>query len=184
MKFFDFFQSILPGSFLHSAFKNTVGIYKAVGRQFDDLKAAVSEARDQLFIDSATYMLPVYEAEFAIQLLDKSNIPARRNNVMAMSRGGIGATSADLKSILQAYGYTTNIVEDFGNYKVTIQFTDVRGIPSNINDLKGLMSRFMPGHLRLEWQYIYTQYQEFQPFTHNKMRGFTHEYLRNQVPTM
>lgn len=183
MGFFDWISGILPKSFLNSSLVNANGIYKAIARQFDDLKASSLDAQNQLFIDSATWQLPVYEAEFSIQLIDQSNTAARRNNVMAMSRGGIGATPASIKSVLQSYGYSTNIVESFGTYTITIQFTDVRGIPSNINDLQALLYRFIPGHLHLQWQYIYTQHQELKPFTYQQMQGHTHQYYQTQLPS-
>ncbi|MEC0231279.1 putative phage tail protein [Paenibacillus alba] len=183
MAFLDFFKNILPISFLSNSFQNSTGMYKSLARQFDDLKAAILDGCDQLFIDTATWSLPIYEAEFAIQLVDQSNTAARRNNVMAMSRGGLGATPAAIKSILQAYGYSTNIVESFGTYTVTIQFVDTRGIPSNINDLQALMYRFIPGHLNLTWQFIYTIHYELEPFTHAQMEGRTYAYYETQLPT-
>lgn len=184
MGFFDWISGILPKSFLNSTLINMTGMYKAIARQFDDAKAAILDGQNQLFIDSATYMLPVYEAEFAIQLVDQSSTEARRNNVMAMSRGGLGATPAAIKSVLQAYGYATNIVENFAGYTVTIQFTDTRGIPPNINDLQTLMTRFVPGHLKLQWQYIYTQYRELNgKYTYNQMKGHTYDYYKTQLPS-
>lgn len=184
MGFYDWICGILPKSFLNSTLFNWTGLYKASARQLDDLKAAIIDGQNQLFIDSATWMLPVYEAEFAIKLVDESSTAARRNNIMAMSRGGIGATPAAITGVLQSYGYATNIVENFAGYTVTIQFTDTRGIPSNINDLKALMTRFVPGHLQLQWQYIYTQYQELNGhFTYAQLQGHTYDYYKTQLPT-
>jgi hypothetical protein len=184
MGFFDWMSGILPKSFLNGSLLNWTGLYKASARQLDDLKTVILSSQDELFIDSANTMLPVYEAEFAIQLIDQSNIAARRNNVMAMSRGGIGATPAAIQGVLQSYGYATNIVENYAGYTVTIQFTDTRGIPPNINDLKALMTRFIPGHLQLLWQYIYTQYRELNGnYTYAQFTGHTYDYYKTQLPS-
>ena len=183
MKFLDFFKSILPPSFLSSKMAIMTGAYSALGRQFDDLEAAIIDGQNQLFIDSATWKLPVYEAEFGIKLTDTTvSDSARRNNVMAMSRGGLGATPAALKSVLQSYGYATNIAENYAGYTFTIQFIDTRGIPPNIGDLQALMTRFVPAHLQLQWQFIYTQYRELTSFTYGQMSARTYEYLTTQLP--
>jgi hypothetical protein len=183
MGFYSQFQSILPKSFLNASMKRMTGVYSAVGRQFDYLKVAILDAQNQLFIDSATWSLPIYEAEFSIKLVDQSNTAARRNNVMAMSRGGIGATPAAITSVLQSYGYFTHIVESFGTYTITIQFTDFRGIPINVNDLKNLLTRFIPGHLQLNWQYLYRHYGEFAPYKQSQMAQLTHQQLTTTLPT-
>ncbi|MDF2435491.1 MAG: hypothetical protein JWP44_5122 [Mucilaginibacter sp.] len=183
MGFFSQFQSILPKSFLNVSMARMTGVYFALGRQFDDLKAAILDAQNQIFIDSATWSLPIYEAEFSIKLVDTSNTAARRNNVMAMSRGGIGATPAAITSVLQSYGYSTHIVETFGTYNITIQFNDFRGIPSNINDLQNLLARFFPGHLQLNWQYLFRHYGEFSPYLQSQMAQLTHQQLTTTLPT-
>ncbi|SCW87031.1 hypothetical protein SAMN04487970_10855 [Paenibacillus tianmuensis] len=181
MKFFELFQRILPTSFLNGS--NTRGLYEAIARQFDELRAAILEGQDQLFIDSATYMLPVYEAEFAIIRVDQSDIQGRRNNVMAMSRGGLGSTPVVILNALKSYGYSCELIEDYANYRVKILFTDARGVPSNINDLQQLMNRLIPGHLELQWKFIYTQHRELMPFTHQQMKGHTHEYYKTKLPS-
>lgn len=184
MGFFDWISGILPKSFLNSSFKNATGMYKTIANRFDDLKASILDSQNQLFIDSATWALPIYEAEFAIHLIDQSNTAARQNNVMAISRGGLGATPTAITNVLLSYGYATQIVENFAGYTVTIKFTDTRGIPSNINDLQALMTRFIPGHLQIVWQYIYTQYRELNGnYTYTRMQGHTYEYYKTQLPT-
>ncbi|MFB6364463.1 putative phage tail protein [Paenibacillus elgii] len=164
MKFFEFFQRILPIAFLNGP--NTKGLYEAVAHQFDDLHAAIIEGQDQLFIDSATYMLPVYEAEFAIQRVDKSDaLQDRRNNVMAMSRGGLGCTPEAILNVLKSYGYSCRINEDFANYQVTIQFTDVLGVPNNLGDLQSLMRRLIPAHLEVRYGFRYLTVAEVEGMT-------------------
>lgn len=185
MAFIDFFQRILPKSFLSKTFLNAWGIYQAIAVQFDDLKAGILDGQNQLFIDSVTWQLPVYESEFGIKLIDQSNTQARRNNVMAMSRGGLGANPGTITNVLQSYGYATQIVEDFPNYKVTIKFTDFKGVPSNINDLKALMTRFIPGHLQLNWAYLYNLYSDYEgKYTWGQMptSGLTWQDVMTKLP--
>ena len=184
MSYFDFFKQILPRTFLGDHLPNWAGLYKAVARQFDELEAAITSTRDQLYIDTATWALPIYEAEYAIRLVDKSNDQARRSNVLAMSRGGLGATSAALHTVLKSYGYETEILEDFANYTVTIRFTDFRGVPPNLNDLKELMRRFVPAHLVLVWSFKYTIHAELEAFTHQQLENMTHEQLETQLPNV
>ncbi|MBL0387931.1 DUF2313 domain-containing protein [Tumebacillus sp. ITR2] len=183
MSFFDQIKRMLPRSFLNDSMRNMKGIYQSIALQVDDLDGAILDGQKQLFIDSATWALPIYEAEFAIKLVDQSNEVARRNNVMAMSRGGLGATPASITNVLKSYGYSTRILEDFSGYTVTIQFNDFRGVPPNLGDLQTLMTRFIPAHLQLKWSFIYTQHRELRSFTHAQMKSMTHDQLRTQLPT-
>ena len=74
-------------SFSSNSFKNAAGIYRAIGRQFDYLKAGILEGSDQLFIDSVTYMPPVYDTEFSIEYADDTDLQGRRNK-QACERSG------------------------------------------------------------------------------------------------
>ncbi|KEO81028.1 putative phage tail protein [Tumebacillus flagellatus] len=182
MGFFDAIKRMLPRPFLNNSMRNMTGFYKSIGEQIDSLQEAVIDGQNQLFIDTATWALPIYEAEFAIKLVDQSNAVARRNNVMAMSRGGLGATPLSITNVLKAYGYSTQLLEDFAGYTITIQFNDFRGVPPNLGDLQTLMTRFIPAHLLLKWKFIYTQHRELRSYTHAQMKSMTHDTLRTQLP--
>lgn len=185
MAYFDDFVSWLPPSFLGADAVTMRAFLKALGRQFDDLEAAITDNQNQLLVQDATWALDNYEAEYAIKLVDGGTDPERRNNVMAKMRAGQGATPAALKSILSAYGYATQIDEDFPNYQFTIKFSDFKGVPSNMGDLKLLLQSMTPAHLKALYQYLYNVYSDFNgKYTYDQLKngGKTYQQLQTQLP--
>jgi hypothetical protein len=182
---YDEFVSWLPPSFLGQNAVTLKAFLFALGRQFDDLEAAVQDNQNQIFVQLASWALSNYEAEYGIKLVDGATDSARQNNVMAKMRAGQGATKAALQNILSAYGYSTNIDEDFANYQYTIQFTDFKGIPSNIGDLQALLTSMSPAHLKILYQYLYNVYSNFNgQYTYSQIEtsALTYQQLQTQLP--
>lgn len=187
MGFYDDFISWLPPSFLNASEISKNAWYKALGRQFDDLETAIEDNQNQLFVTLASWALSNYEADYAIKLVDGGTDAERQNNIMAKMRSGQGSTPAALKNILSAYGYATEIDEDFSNYQFTIKFTDFKGIPSNMGDLQLLLQSMTPAHLKTLYQYLYNVYSNFNgQFTYAKIQasGLTYQQLQTQLPSV
>lgn len=186
MAWFDSFVSWLPPSFLGSDAVTLRAFLTAVGRQSDDLEAAILDNQNQLFAQLATWALSSYEEEYGIKLVDGATDSERENNVMAKMRAGQGATPAALENILSAYGYSTAINEDFPNYQFTIQFTDFKGIPSNMGDLQTLLSSAAPAHLKMLFAYLYNVYSNLDDnYTYSQLdgSGLTYGDLPTKLPT-
>ncbi|GMA59742.1 YmfQ family protein [Alicyclobacillus fastidiosus] len=184
---YDDFVSWLPPSFFAGTDAVTMNAFLvALGRQFDDLDAAIADNQNQLFIQLATWALSTYEAEFAIKLVDGGTDSERQNNIMAKNRAGQGATPAALLNILSAYGYACQINQDFANYAFTIQFTDFKGIPPNMGDLQTLLTSMTPAHLQTLYSYLYNVFSNVDgQFTYSQLAesGLTYEQLLTQLPT-
>jgi len=185
MTWFDTFVSWLPPSFLGADAATQRAMLKAVGRQSDDLEAAIQDNQNQIFAQLATWALSNYEEEYGIKLVDGGTNAERQNNIMAKMRAGQGATPAALQNILSAYGYATQIVEDFPNYQFTIKFTDFKGVPSNMGDLQALLTSMTPAHLKTLYQYLYNTYASFNgKYTYAQIEasGLTYQQLQTQLP--
>lgn len=182
---YDDFVSWLPPSFLGANAVTLNAFLKALGRQFDDLDAAIADNQNQIFAQTATWALPTYESELAIKLVDGGTDSERQNNIMAKMRAGQGATKAALQNILSAYGYSTEIDENFADYQFTIKFTDFKGIPSNIGDLQALLASMTPAHLQTIYDYLYNVYSDLDGnFTYLQLQnsGLTYGQLMTQLP--
>lgn len=185
MSNYDTFVSWLPDSFFGGVDSVTLNAFLvALGNQFDALDAAVADNQNQLFIESATWSLSTYEAEFAIQLVDGGTDSERQNNIMAKNRAGQGATPAALLNILSAYGYACQINQDYANYAFTIQFTDFKGIPANMGDLQTLLTSLTPAHLQTLYAYLYNVFSNLNQFTYAELQssGLTYQQLQAQLP--
>lgn len=182
MAWFDTFVSWLPPSFLGPDSVTMKAFLKALGRQSDDLEAAILDTQNQLFIQLTTWAIPTYESEFAIKLVDGATDQARRNNIMAKNRAGQGVTPAALLNILSAYGYQCQINEDFPNYQFTIKFTDFKGIPPNMGDLQTLLTSITPAHLKMLFAYLYNVYSAIDgKYTYSQLDSSSLTY--GQLPT-
>lgn len=183
---YDDFVSWLPPSFLGEDAVTFNAFLKALGRQFDDLDAAIADNQNQIFMQLATWALSTYEAEFAIKLVDGATDSERQNNIMAKSRAGQGPTKAAFQNILSAYGYSTEIDEDFADYQFTIKFTDFKGIPPNMGDLQTLLSSMTPAHLKTLYSYLYNVYSNLDgQYTYDQLdsSGLTYGDLMTQLPS-
>ncbi|KLU66295.1 hypothetical protein DEAC_c16940 [Desulfosporosinus acididurans] len=186
MAWYDTMAGWLPPSFFGADAVTMRAFLKALGRQSDDLDAAIQDVQNQLFMQLTTWAIPTYESEFAIRLVDGATDQARRNNVMAKNRAGQGATPAALKNILSAYGYSTEIDEDFPNYQFTIKFTDFKGIPPNMGDLQTLLTSVTPAHLKMLIAYMYYVYSDITgKYTYAQLAssGLTYGDLPTKLPT-
>lgn len=185
MAWYDTFVSWLPSSFLGADAVTQKAFLKAIGRQSDDLEAAILDNQNQLFAQLASWSLPNYEEEYGIKLVDGATDSARQNNIMAKMRAGQGATPAALQNILAAYGYSTEIDEDFPNYQFTIKFTDFKGIPPNMGDLQTLLTSVTPAHLLTLYQYLYNVYSNIDSkYTYAQLAssGLTYGQLPTKLP--
>lgn len=182
---YDDFVSWLPPSFLGADAVTLRAFLKALGRQFDDLNSATQDNQNQIFVQLATWDLSTYESELAIKLVDGGTDSERRNNIMAKMRAGQGATPAALQNILSAYGYATQILEDFANYQFTIKFTDFKGIPPNMGDLQALLTSMTPAHLKTLYAYEYYVFSDVDgKYTYSQMdsSGLTYGDLPTKLP--
>jgi hypothetical protein len=85
----------------------------------------------------------------------------RRAAIKSRLRGTGTVTKTMLKSVCAAYtGGTVDIIEDSSAFKVQIVFTDIAGVPSNMDALQAVIRDIMPAHLLIEYVYRYLRWDE------------------------
>ena len=83
----------------------------------------------------------------------------------------------------QAMAFTNgeiDIVEDFSNYHFKIQFTNMLGVPPNIENFREMVNINKPAHLTYEIKYRYRTWGEVKEFTWNEIAQHTWEEARSK----
>lgn len=73
-----------------------------------------------------------------------------------------------------------DIVEDFSNYHFKIQFTNMLGVPPNIENFREMVNINKPAHLTYEIKYRYRTWGEVKEFTWNEIAQHTWEEARSK----
>jgi uncharacterized protein YmfQ (DUF2313 family) len=97
-------------------------------------------------------------------LIEKSytlSLDERRSAVKSRLRGAGTVTKTMLVSVCAAYtGGTVEIIEIPADFRVQIVFTDITGVPLNMDALEAVVRDIMPAHLVIEYVYRYLRWSE------------------------
>jgi hypothetical protein len=89
------------------------------------------------------------------------NIDDRRSAIKSKLRGTGTVTKELIANVCAAYtGGTVEVHEFPSEYRIQIVFTDIAGVPTNINTLQSVISEIMPAHLIVEYTYRYLHWSE------------------------
>ncbi|NGM81279.1 DUF2313 domain-containing protein [Paenibacillus sp. 7124] len=141
----------------------------SIGLTMDNFDERMDDFSAQLDIDTATWALPVYENELGIVTDVIKSLTERREQIVSMWRVTGKTGAAEIK--LVANSYTHGDVDVYLDNGVTVEFTNMYGVPSNIDDLKKVVRAMTPAHLRVNYVFKYYTYAEM------KTTGLTYEQI-------
>lgn len=114
----------------------------------------------QLFVDTATWGLALWEKQLGIYTNISKSYAERRETIKARMRGGGTSTKAMIQSVAESFsGGEVVIIEDSANYAFTVQFVGVKGIPPNMQGLIDALDTVKPAHLAYSFKYTYTVWE-------------------------
>ena len=128
-------------------------LFNAVGLSIDRLEQDCENALNELFGDTATYALPMYEKELLLNG-DGKTLEDRRAAVIAgWQRGG----KVDIYQIQAAANAWRNgeTVVDFRNGKIVVTFVGAFGVPDDMQGLRDAINIIKPAHLIVEYVFRY-----------------------------
>lgn len=73
-----------------------------------------------------------------------------------------------------------DVIEDFANYHFVIQFTNMLGVPPNIENFREMVNVNKPAHLTYEIKYRYRTWGEVKDFTWAEIAQYTWEEARSK----
>lgn len=133
-----------------------INIQNAIGIEEEALKEGTQDLFKQLFIDTATWGLTNWEKYLNISSELNKPYEFRRTVIKSKLRGTGTTTVAMIKNVAESFSNgAVDVIEDNGNYRFTIKFTGVLGIPPNLEDFKAAIEETKPAHLSVVYEFTY-----------------------------
>lgn len=141
-----------------------VNIFKDIYRSHEVelyvLYYCLKDLLEQTNIDTATWGLEGWEKVYGIVTNLNYSHEERREVIKARKRGQGTCTTAMIKNVAEAFsGGECRVIENTAPYTFTIQFIGVKGIPKNMDGLKGAINDIKPAHLVYDFKYTYTSWE-------------------------
>lgn len=158
---------------------------QARGTEIDKLRQAIDETLNQFYVRTATWSLDDWEKELNLPPAPSLTDSERQDRIVSKLRGYGTCTLKLIKTTAEAYEYgTVNAIQDHAILTIIIQFVDIRGVPSNIEDLKKAMREIVPAHLEIQYEFKYTTCGELKTWglTYGAMKAYTYGELKTYRP--
>lgn len=155
-------------------------IFKAQSNQLNQYEFMIEELQNQFIIDTATWALRTYELALGIESNSNKPISERRSKIKAKMRG-TGKLDSNLIKLTMSSWTGGNVDVSFTSGKIRIKFTDLLGIPENMNDVYIIIEDIKPAHLDVLYEFLYNTHNMLSQFTHEYLNQYTHQQLREEV---
>lgn len=151
-------------------------IIKSNEIQFDKLGFHIKDLEKQLNIDTATWGLEIYEKELGIRADLNKSLDDRRSVIKSKWRGTGKVDRMLIKIVVDAY--TNGSVDVIFDGQIYVIFNDIRGRPSNIEDVYRILEDIIPAHLNIVYEFVYIVWKELAGYTWNNLKNFTWDELK------
>lgn len=149
-------------------------ILHSIDVENERLILAVEKTKEEFIVDTAEFTLSKYEEEFNLPIAPSISLEERRSRIKAKMRSTGTTTKALFKSIVDSWtNGDVDIIEDYANYKITIEFNSTIGIPLNIQDVKNAINEVKPAHLVIEYKFKYNTWQDVSIKTWGELEAYT-----------
>lgn len=147
-------------------------IYEAVlgaeGAEFDQVRTSIEDILKQLYVETATWGLDLWEQMLGLSSYAGKPVDQRRSRIISKLRGYGTVTVSLIKNVAESYVYgTVEVTEHPELYSFTVKFVDPRGIPPNLDDLKAAIEEIKPAHLALQYEFTCTVWGELNTWAKN-----------------
>ena len=139
----------------------------------------MNDMLNQLFIDTATWGLSLYEKELSLQTNMALSYEERREIIKAKLRGRGTTTVKMIKDTAEAFsGGEVDIIEHPQENKFIVKFIGVKGIPRNMQAFIKMLETIKPAHLAYEIQYTFTVWDFVNQLTWESASQYTWNELK------
>lgn len=145
------------------SFQRQSAVYQALfvaeSGQLNQRQTSINDLAAQMFVNTATWALAIYENELGIAT-DLTQTYDERRSVIISKMRGVGTVNRALIQIV-ANSYTNgNVAVSISSSTITITFTSVVGTPPNENTLKAAIEEIKPAHLTVQYVYLYNKWSQ------------------------
>lgn len=122
----------------------------------------------QLFVETATWGLDLWEKEYGIKTDIGKTYETRREVLRAKKRGSGTITKDMLKNSALAYtNAEAEVIENVADYSFIIKFIGMKGIPPNMQLLINTIEEIKPAHLAYSFQYTFSWWDNLKTLSWN-----------------
>lgn len=140
------------------------------------LKQAIEELLNQLFVGTATWGLDSWEKMLGLKIDKTESYENRRARIKTRLRGVGPFNKSMVKNLCKSFtNGEVEVIENNADYSFTIKFIDVKGIPGNIDYLKNAIEEVKPAHLNFSFEYVYNIWNSLKTKTWNELGSKTWE---------
>ena len=134
-------------------------LFNTESGQLETRQVSINDLSSQMFIDSATWALAIYEKEFGI-ITDLSQTYEERRSVIKSRMRGIGTVNKALIKVV-AFSFSNGDVDvSISNSTIKVSFTSLVGVPPNEDALKAALEEIKPAHLGMTYEYLYNNWSQ------------------------
>ena len=134
-------------------------LYRVIKMLFDKLSSDADIEDKRLFIIT-TDDFTKHESDVGLQPIEDTP-ENRRSRVLARLQGNNLFTLAELETLVNNYEKSgCSIQEDFENYTVQVIFSNMKGVPDNLEQLKAAVNEVKPAHIKIEFVICENTWQE------------------------
>jgi hypothetical protein len=150
----------LPG--LYATSTVVADLLQAQGAEWDAARDALIQILDQAFVDTATWGLDDWEAEYLLPPSPGMSDADRRARLRAALRGYGTATISVVERVAGSYSFgAVQVIEDQPAYTVTVKFVSAYGVPPDLASLKDAVRRVVPANLVIAYAFQYQTWNQF-----------------------
>jgi len=160
--------------------KTMTELQSIVAQELGKLAYNTDNMLNQLFIDTATWGLSMYEKELGLQTNMFLSYEERREIVKAKLRGRGTTTVKMIKDTAETFsGGEVEVIEYPAENRFVIKFIGVKGIPRNMQSFINMLETIKPAHLAYEIQYTFTVWDFVNQLTWESASQYTWNELKN-----
>ena len=152
-------------------------IYESQKGQVDVINGKIQDIIDNIFVDTATWSLDLWEEELGIETVLNDTLENRRSRGKAKWRGYGVCTKKHIKNVTLSYVYgEVEPIEHYEDYILEIKFISTLGVPPNLNDFKKTMRLIVPAHIGIEYTFKYNTWEDIKQAC--VKYGYTWDYFK------
>jgi len=131
------------------------------GDELDTFLGLTHDVIAQMFVRTSTWGLSYWELELGLPFQAGMTDTERADRIIAKMRSYRQGTPFVIRLVANSYNLgDVTPIEDFAGRRLIIRFNSIRGVPTNIDDLKTTMEHLVRASAILEYEFSYLLWQE------------------------
>lgn len=152
---------------------------RAVGASAEALRLAKEDVFAQLWVDTATWGLDLWEKALGLKTEAGKSLDFRRSRVRSKLRGQGTTTAAMLQNVAESFSNgAVEIIEHPAESRFEVKFVGTVGVPPNMDDLTAAIDDIKPAHLAYTYIIIYRTWDQAAAMTWDQAGAYTWNQLK------